>query len=96
MFICFVSPREGDESFPQHTQTHTHIQFQGADHTLIISPAAAAAAAYSNIHLMTGLQTFITCTHYTHTESFAFEELCDFLINFSKRNESLNQVLWLC
>lgn len=63
---------------------------------LIISLAGAAAAVYSNIHLMMLLQTSIICTHYTHTESFAFEELCDFLINVSKRNESLNKVLWLC
>ena len=96
----------------KHTPTHTHTQYSliytqaytsssrpvctGADHMLIISSAEAGAAVCSAIRLMMLLQTFITCTHYTHTESFAFEELCDFLINFSKRNESLNRVLWLC
>lgn len=33
--------------------------------------------------------------NHTHPDSLAFEELRRFLVNVWKRNESLNQVLWL-
>lgn len=71
---------------------HRYIKFRrkccdGPDQSVVIR----SPEAYSNVPQ----QTFIICTHCycTHTEPFAFEELCDFLINFLKCNESLKRVV---